>query len=100
MTKITTIGIILTLLFAGCKKEIVSEPIRHEIFSSRKYVIINDVQYFTPAVFYWEADESYTISTLGSWTGDLVRVTVKKNGVIAKEESANGAVKFTYHVQP
>ena len=104
MKKLLIIYIIFALILIGCKKEIpsepISEPIRHEVFSSRGYVLINDVQYFTPAVFYWKPKESYTISTLGAWTGDRVNVTIRKNGLIAKEESANGSVEFVYYVQP
>jgi hypothetical protein len=74
--------------------------VRVEIFSSRNYVLVDNVQVSTPALFYWEVGKKVELSTLGSWTGDLVKISVFKELIKDTTFENFGQVKVVYEVQP
>jgi hypothetical protein len=83
----------------GCKKE-QSELVRIDIESSRGYVLVQGSLVHTPTTFYWPIDSRHEISSLGSWTGDLVKVSIYKELKLDVKHERKGQVVFTYEVQP
>ncbi len=86
----------------ACKKtdEEHCNMVRVEIYSSRNYVLVDNVQVSTPALFYWEVGKKVELSTLGSWTGDLVKISVFKELIKDTTFENFGQVKVVYEVQP
>jgi hypothetical protein len=84
----------------ACKKQDECTMKRIEIISSRGYVLIDGKQVNSPALFYWHIGAKHEISSLGSWTGDLVRISVYKELELDVKHEKSGQVVFTYEVQP
>jgi hypothetical protein len=86
----------------ACKKadEEHCNMVRVEIYSSRNYVLVDNVQVLTPALFYWKVGKKVELSALGSWDRDLVKISVFKELIKDTTFENFGQVKVVYEVQP
>jgi hypothetical protein len=98
--KLTAIHIIFAMFLIGCKKHDECDMVRIEIESSRGFVNIDNKTVKTPALFYWNVGTKHEIQINGSWTGDVVKVSIYKELNLHVSYEQTGIMKFIYEVQP
>lgn len=99
MRIITATCIILSMFFFSCKKE-ETKSYNIRVKCSRGYIIVNNQMYITPHTFDWNVGNKYHITSLGSYSLDLVSVTIYKNGNHDLHYSNMGGIDIIYEVQP